>query len=81
VVEEKLSLSDRFGLWLGFHKTDQDAYLEMIARYLAHYHIQLDEAQWRAQAIEWAAIRGARSGRVAWQFVTELAGAQGRALD
>ena len=81
VVEEKLSLSDRFGLWLGFHKTDQDAYLEMIARYLAHYDIQLDEAQWRARAIEWAAIRGARSGRVAWQFVTELAGAQGRALD
>ena len=53
----------------------------MIARYLAHYHMQLDEAQWRARAIEWAAIRGARSGRVAWQFVTELAGAQGRALD
>ncbi len=76
-TEEKVSLSDRFGLWLGFHPCSQDAYLEMIAGYCAHYDIAADPETVRAEANEWAATRGARSGRVAWQFVTDLAGRHG----
>ena len=76
-VEEKVSLSDRFGLWLGFHACDQDAYLAMIRGYCDAHGVIVDEATLRAEAIEWQATRGARSGRVAWQFFTDLAGRQG----
>jgi predicted AAA+ superfamily ATPase len=76
-VEEKVSLSDRFGLWLGFHKCDQDTFFAMIAAYVDHYGLKVDEADWRAQAIEWSVTRGSRSGRVAWQFLQHLAGTQG----
>jgi len=73
-VEEKVSLSDRFGLWLGFHPCDQDQYLAMIDGYCATYGLVIDPAELRAEAIEWQATRGGRSGRVAWQFFTDLAG-------
>jgi len=76
-VEEKVSLSDRFGLWLGFHPCSQDEYLSMIQGYCAAYGVQIDEETLRAEAIEWQATRGARSGRVAWQYFTDLAGRQG----
>lgn len=77
-VEEKVSLSDRFGLWLGFHNCDQPTYLEMVDGYVAHYGIEIAPDELRAKAIEWAATRGARSGRVAIQFVRHLAGEKGR---
>ncbi|WP_104017484.1 ATP-binding protein [Roseovarius nitratireducens] len=76
-VEEKVSLSDRFGLWLGFHPCDQDAYLSMIRGYCDAYGVAIDDDTLRAEAIEWQATRGARSGRVAWQFFTDLAGRRG----
>merc|ERR1711969_508319 len=76
-VEEKVSLSDRFGLWLGFHPCSQDDYLAMIRGYCAAHGLEIDEAEMRAEAIEWQATRGARSGRVAWQFFTDLAGRRG----
>jgi len=76
-VEEKVSLSDRFGLWLGFHSCDQDDYLAMIRGYCDALGIEIADEALRAQAIEWQATRGARSGRVAWQFVTDLAGRMG----
>ena len=76
-VEEKVSLSDRFGLWLGFHPCDQDDYLAMIRGYCDAYGIAIDDATLRAEAIEWQATRGSRSGRVAWQFFTDLAGRRG----
>jgi predicted AAA+ superfamily ATPase len=79
-IDEKISLSDRFGLWLGFHHCDQDTYLAMIRGYLNHYGIALGEDELRDRAIEWAATRGARSGRVAIQFVRDLAGEMGRAI-
>jgi hypothetical protein len=79
-VEEKVSLSDRFGLWLGFHKCSQDEYLEMVKGYVAHYRLPVEEAVWRPEALEWATTRGARSGRVAWQFVQDLAGRLGVVL-
>jgi hypothetical protein len=79
-VEEKVSLSDRFGLWLGFHPCSQDDYLAMIRGYCAAFGIAVDEARLRAEAIEWQATRGARSGRVAWQFVTDLAARHGVAI-
>lgn len=79
-VEEKVSLSDRFGLWLGFHPCDQDEYLEMIDGYCAAAGLKIDPAQLRAEAIEWQATRGSRSGRVAWQFFCDLAGRHGRVL-
>ena len=79
-VEEKVSLSDRFGLWLGFHPCDQDDYLAMIAGYLRAYGMDLAEEAWRAQAIEWQVTRGARSGRVAWQFFCAFAADQGHSL-
>jgi predicted AAA+ superfamily ATPase len=76
-VEEKVSLSDRFGLWLGFHACDQDQFLAMIHGYCTAFGIDIPEDRLRAEAIEWQATRGARSGRVAWQFVTDLAGREG----
>jgi predicted AAA+ superfamily ATPase len=76
-VEEKVSLSDRFGLWLGFHPCTQDDYLEMIRGYCAAHGVSVPEAQLQAEAIEWQATRGARSGRVAWQFFCDLAARTG----
>ena len=73
-VEEKVSLSDRFGLWLGFHNLDQDTYLAIITGYAAAFKIRLPAAELRARAIEWSVTRGARSGRVAWQLIQALAG-------
>jgi predicted AAA+ superfamily ATPase len=79
-VDEKISLSDRFGLWLGFHNCDQPTFLEMIRGYCRSYGIDIDEETLRARAIEWSQTRGARSGRVAIQFVRQLAGEQGKAI-
>jgi predicted AAA+ superfamily ATPase len=80
-VEEKVSLSDRFGLWLGFHKCSQDEYLEMIDGYVRHYGLDTDPEEMHREALEWATTRGSRSGRVAWQFVQDLAGRMGRRLE
>ncbi|WGW05861.1 ATP-binding protein [Tropicibacter oceani] len=80
-VEEKVSLSDRFGLWLGFHPCTQDDYLAMIKGYCVAYGVTVDADEMHAEAIEWQATRGARSGRVAWQFFVDLAGRKGVALD
>ncbi|WP_299350116.1 ATP-binding protein [uncultured Shimia sp.] len=79
-VEEKVSLSDRFGLWLGFHPCSQDEYLDMIRGYCRAYGVEIDEDTLWAEAIEWQATRGARSGRVAWQYFTDLAGRRGVTL-
>ena len=76
-VEEKVSLSDRFGLWLGFHPCTQDDYLAMIRGYCDAYGVEIDDDTLRAEAIEWQATRGSRSGRVAWQYFTDLAGRRG----
>lgn len=76
-VEEKVSLSDRFGLWLGFHPCSQDEYLAMIRGYCDAYGVEIDAQTLHAEAIEWQATRGARSGRVAWQYFTDLAGRHG----
>ena len=76
-VEEKVSLSDRFGLWLGFHACDQDQYLAMIDGYCDAHGLKILPEKLRAEAIEWQATRGSRSGRVAWQFFTDLAGRHG----
>ncbi len=76
-VEEKVSLSDRFGLWLGFHRCSQDEYLAMVKGYCGHFGIQLGEEELEHEALEWATTRGSRSGRVAWQFTQELAGRLG----
>jgi len=80
-VEEKVSLSDRFGLWLGFHNCSQDEFFAMIEGYIAHYNITVSIEDWQAQAREWSVTRGARSGRVAWQFIVDLAGRKGHKLD
>lgn len=80
-VEEKVSLSDRFGLWLGFHGCSQEQYLAMIDGYVAHFGLMGEPAVIHPQALEWATTRGARSGRVAWQFILDLAGRQGKRLD
>lgn len=80
-VEEKVSLSDRFGLWLGFHKCSQDEYLAMVEGYVTHFGLIYDNEVLRAEALEWSTTRGSRSGRVAWQFVQDLAGRLGRKLD
>jgi len=79
-VEEKVSLSDRFGLWLGFHHCGQDEYLAMIEGYAAHFKLSLPVDELRERSLAWAATRGARSGRVAWQFIQDLAGALGKKL-
>ena len=76
-VEEKVSLSDRFGLWLGFHRCSQDEYLAMVKGYCAHFGITLAEEELEREALEWSTTRGSRSGRVAWQFTQELAGRLG----
>jgi predicted AAA+ superfamily ATPase len=79
-VEEKVSLSDRFGLWLGFHNCSQDEYLAMVFGYARHYGLDAPHNAIRAEALEWSATRGSRSGRVAWQFVQDLAGRLGKRL-
>jgi predicted AAA+ superfamily ATPase len=79
-VEEKVSLSDRFGLWLGFHKCSQDEYLDMVYAYADHFGLGTDRDAVRAEALEWATTRGSRSGRTAWQFIQELAGRLGTTL-
>ncbi|WP_441236378.1 ATP-binding protein [Bradyrhizobium sp. 930_D9_N1_4] len=76
-VEEKVSLSDRFGLWLGFHRCSQDEYLAMVRGYCSHFGIEVDDEALEREALEWSTTRGSRSGRVAWQFVQELAGRLG----
>ncbi len=80
-VEEKVSLSDRFGLWLGFHNCDQDTYFAIVEGYARRFGLSLPNEQLRAQANEWSVTRGARSGRVAWQFIQDLAGRLGKRLD
>lgn len=79
-VEEKISLSDRFGLWLGFHKCSQDEYLAMVFGYCDHYGLRADRERIEAEALEWATTRGARSGRTAWQYIQDLAGRLGKRL-
>ena len=79
-VEEKVSLSDRFGLWLGFHHCGQDEYLAMIEGYVAHYGLKIAPDEVRKRALAWAMGRGGRSGRVAWQFIQDLAGELGQTL-
>ncbi len=79
-VQEKVSLSDRFGLWLGFHNCAQEDYLAMVRAYADHFRLPVEEEALRREAIEWAATRGARSGRVAWQFIVDLAGRMGHPL-
>ncbi len=80
-VEEKVSLSDRFGLWLGFHPCNQETYLAMVERYAAHFGFGVDPEELRRAALEWATTRGSRSGRVAWQFIQDTAGRLGQELD
>ena len=80
-VEEKVSLSDRFGLWLGFHHCSQDDYLAMVHGYAKHFRLDAPAAELEAEALEWATTRGARSGRAAWQFTQDLAGRLGKPLD
>jgi len=76
-VEEKVSLSDRFGLWLGFHRCSQDEYLAMVKGYCSHFGIRIADDELEREALEWSTTRGSRSGRVAWQFTQELAGRLG----
>ncbi len=80
-VEEKVSLSDRFGLWLGFHNADQDTFFAMIEGYAAFYKLDVPVETLRKQAVEWSVTRGSRSGRVAWQFIQEVAGQLGKKLE
>ena len=80
-VEEKVSLSDRFGIWLGFHNVDQDTYFTIVEGYARRYGIDMPRAQLEAEANEWSVTRGSRSGRVAWQFIQDLAGRAGKRLD
>jgi predicted AAA+ superfamily ATPase len=77
-VEEKVSLSDRFGLWLGFHRCSQDDYLSMVHGYAEHFGLTMPRETIEAEAIEWAATRGSRSGRTAWQYIQDLAGRMGK---
>ena len=79
-VEEKVSLSDRFGLWLGFHRCSQDEFLAMVEGYVKHYGVPVDAETLRREALEWATTRGSRSGRVAWQYVQDVAGRLGVTL-
>ncbi len=80
-VEEKVSLSDRFGIWLGFHNVDQDTYFSIIEGYARRYGIDISREQLEAQANEWSVTRGSRSGRVAWQFIQDLAGRSGKRIE
>ncbi|MEM7067509.1 MAG: ATP-binding protein [Pseudomonadota bacterium] len=77
-VEEKVSLSDRFGLWLGFHKCSQDEYLEMVDGYAQHFDLGIEADALHRQALEWSTTRGSRSGRVAWQFIQDIAGRENK---
>jgi predicted AAA+ superfamily ATPase len=79
-VEERVSMSDRFGLWLGFHSIDQETYHAIVRGYAERYGLDLDPEQLRAEAGEWSITRGSRSGRVAWQFIQDLAGRLGKPL-
>jgi uncharacterized protein len=79
-VEEKLSLSDRFGLWIGFHNCSQDDYFDMVRGYAEHYRLGVADAALREEALAWALARGSRSGRVAWQYIQDLAGRLGTKL-
>jgi predicted AAA+ superfamily ATPase len=79
-VEEKVSLSDRFGLWLGFHNATQEEYLDMVRSYAGHHKLKVGEAELVREALEWSITRGSRSGRVAWQFIQDLAGRLGHKL-
>jgi predicted AAA+ superfamily ATPase len=76
-IEEKVSLSDRFGLWIGFHNANQDTFFAMIEGYAKHYGLAVSVEELHAQAVEWSVTRGSRSGRVAWQFIQDLAGRMG----
>ncbi|MCZ8183452.1 MAG: ATP-binding protein [Beijerinckiaceae bacterium] len=80
-VEEKVSLSDRFGLWLGVHKCSQDEYLAMIDAYAEHFGLALPKEQLHHEALEWSTTRGSRAGRVAWQYISDLAGRQGKRIE
>ena len=80
-AEERISLSDRFGLWLGFHNCDQETFLKIIDSYTEHFQLSGDREELHSKAIEWSVTRGARSGRVAWQFIQDIAGKQGKLLD
>ena len=80
-VEEKVSMSDRFGLWLGFHPVRQDTYFEIIDGYVERFGLDIEPKQLRAEALEWSMTRGARSGRVAWQYVQDLAGRLGKNIE
>jgi hypothetical protein len=80
-IDETVSLSDRFGLWLGFHGCNQDTYFEIIDGYVAHYGLKVEPETLKAEAVEWSMTRGARSGRVAWQYIQDLAGRLGQGLD
>ncbi|MEE2761680.1 MAG: ATP-binding protein [Pseudomonadota bacterium] len=80
-VEEKVSLSDRFGLWLGFHPVHQDTYFEIIDGYVARFGLNIAPDKLRAEALEWSMTRGSRSGRVAWQYVQDLAGRLGKNVE
>jgi predicted AAA+ superfamily ATPase len=80
-VEEKVSLSDRFGLWLGFHHCDQETYMAIVEGYAKRFSLDDSKIDLAAEANEWSVTRGARSGRVAWQFIQDLAGRLGKRLD
>ena len=80
-VEEKVSLSDRFGLWLGFHPINQETYFEIVDSYAEKYNLTIDQTDLKSQALEWSMTRGSRSGRVAWQFIQDLAGKQGKKIN
>ena len=79
-VEEKVSLSDRFGLWLGFHACDQETYHAIVRGYVERFGLNYPHDKLKAEANEWAITRGARSGRVAWQYIQDLAGRLGKTL-
>jgi predicted AAA+ superfamily ATPase len=80
-IDEKVSLSDRFGLWLGFHNCDQDTFFAMVDGYAKQFDLNVPAKTLHADAVEWSMTRGARSGRVAWQFIQDLAGRLGKNLD
>ena len=80
-TEEKVSLSDRFGLWLGFHNASQDNYLAMVRAYVEHFGLKIDDSELVSDALEWSTTRGARSGRVALQYTQDLAGRLQKTMD
>ena len=79
-LNETISLSDRFGLWIGFHNIDQNMYLNIIEKYLKFYRINIKNIDIKVKALEWSKQRGSRSGRVAWQFVIDIAGKLGKKI-